>query len=124
MSAASLPFDLLRLGAIGGVNGYRRWISPRKGYACPHRLHHGQSSCSQHGLRLLRRLRGRRVFLWWPLMQRRFAACRASAVYLAEFNANKNEYRKDDGKRRWWHWSDFCCITAGCDLSDCTPCDG
>lgn len=34
--------------AIASLNVYRAHVSPRKGFSCPHRLLHGQQSCSDY----------------------------------------------------------------------------
>ena len=38
--------------AVSAIDLYRRHLSPRKGYACPHRLLHGGDSCSAAASRL------------------------------------------------------------------------
>ncbi|NJK50175.1 membrane protein insertion efficiency factor YidD [Candidatus Gracilibacteria bacterium] len=42
-----------RKSAIDSINLYQQYLSPRKGFACPHRLLHGEESCSQHVKNLL-----------------------------------------------------------------------
>ncbi len=39
---------LLRSWAIYLIGVYQRWVSPWKGFSCPHRLLHGGLSCSAH----------------------------------------------------------------------------
>ncbi len=62
-----------------GVDGYRRWGSPRTG-PCPHRLRHGGRSCSAFARAALDRHGGRRGL---ALLWRRFARCRRAAEALA-----------------------------------------
>lgn len=46
---------MLRQLALAAIGIYKRHVSPRKGYACAHRIHHGGASCSTLGLRAIRR---------------------------------------------------------------------
>lgn len=39
--------------AIKSINGYQRYISPVKGFSCPHRLLHGGDSCSDYVKKML-----------------------------------------------------------------------
>jgi putative component of membrane protein insertase Oxa1/YidC/SpoIIIJ protein YidD len=39
--------------AILSINSYKKYISPKKGFSCPHRLLYGGESCSHHVKRLL-----------------------------------------------------------------------
>ncbi|MFN6571321.1 hypothetical protein A6770_24705 [Nostoc minutum NIES-26] len=39
--------------AIKSINGYQRYISPAKGFSCPHRLLHGGDSCSEYVKKML-----------------------------------------------------------------------
>lgn len=63
--------------ALALIRAYQRWISPHKGFACAHRLHHGGASCSQAGFRLIRR-----HGLWngYPLLRERLRRCGAIAA--------------------------------------------
>lgn len=105
--------------ALAAIGGYQRHLSPRKGYACAHRLARGGTGCSgyakaaisEHGL--IRAI---------PLIRQRFAACRDAA----------EELREDRRKRDKGKWYDHCDCGAGCDLpsprgcgkADATPdCD-
>lgn len=57
---------------LAGIGVYRRYLSPRKGFACAHRVHLGGPSCSRVGERLIRRygvLAGSRV------LRERLARC-------------------------------------------------
>ncbi len=92
--------------ALAAIGGYQRHISPRKGFACAHRVANGGTGCSgyaktaiaDHGL--IRAI---------ALIRARFADCRDAA----------EELREDRRKRQKEKWYDHC--SAGC---DCTPgCD-
>lgn len=41
--------------ALALIRAYQRWISPRKGFHCAHRVHRGGAGCSAVGARLIRR---------------------------------------------------------------------
>jgi putative component of membrane protein insertase Oxa1/YidC/SpoIIIJ protein YidD len=47
----SLARDLL----LAAIRGYKRHVSPRKGFACAYRVHMGACSCSTLGLRAISR---------------------------------------------------------------------
>jgi putative component of membrane protein insertase Oxa1/YidC/SpoIIIJ protein YidD len=61
---AAMPFQAvdsaLRVASISCIDWYRREVSPRKGFACAHRVRHGGESCSQFARRALETGR------WWP----------------------------------------------------------
>lgn len=58
--------------ALALIRAYQRWISPRKGFACAHRVHRGGASCSQAGFRLIRR---HGLGAGWPLLRERLRRC-------------------------------------------------
>ncbi|MEG3438897.1 membrane protein insertion efficiency factor YidD [Pannus brasiliensis CCIBt3594] len=39
---------LTRQTAFRSIEGYQKYISPKKGFSCPHRLLHGGVSCSDY----------------------------------------------------------------------------
>ena len=47
----NLARDLL----LAAIRGYKRYVSPRKGFACAYRVHLGACSCSTLGLRAISR---------------------------------------------------------------------
>ncbi|MEM8872627.1 MAG: membrane protein insertion efficiency factor YidD [Planctomycetota bacterium] len=106
------------------IHAYRRWLSPRKGFACPHRLLHGGDSCSAYGLRVIRRAGVLRFRL---LMQRRFAACRAAAKVIGR---ETKQQRRDRRNAFRDNTIDACAMSAcdvpSCDLGplDCGVADG
>lgn len=88
------------------IRFYQAFISPRKGYGCPYRLHYGGSGCSGTGYRLVRRyglIRG------WFCLKRRFAYCR----YAAFENRPSQSPQSQRGD---------CDVTDFCDVADCA-CD-
>ena len=47
--------SLARSLLLAAIHGYRRHLSPRKGFACAYRVHEGCASCSALGLRAISR---------------------------------------------------------------------
>ncbi|MGG6294185.1 membrane protein insertion efficiency factor YidD [Leptolyngbya sp. AN02str] len=66
--------------AIASLNLYRTHISPRKGFSCPHRLLHGDESCSAYVHRILA---NQSLSAAIQLAPQRFQACKAAAQTLA-----------------------------------------
>lgn len=66
-------------GVMLAVRGYQRYVSPRKGYCCAHRVLHGGPSCSEY----FRQAVGRHgSFRAAVLMKQRFADCRSASRHL------------------------------------------
>jgi len=67
----------MRALALRLIRAYQRWLSPRKGFVCAHRVHRGGAGCSAVGFRLIRR-----HGLWhgWPLLRERLRRCAAVAA--------------------------------------------
>jgi uncharacterized protein len=59
--------------AVGAIQLYRQYLSPRKGFRCAHNAVYGGGSCSDFGLRVFRRYS---LLFGWHLLQLRFAACK------------------------------------------------
>jgi putative component of membrane protein insertase Oxa1/YidC/SpoIIIJ protein YidD len=52
MTASSIqPFA--NTVAINSISVYQKYISPHKGFSCPHRVLHGGDSCSDYAKRML-----------------------------------------------------------------------
>ena len=126
--------------AVLAIDAYRRFVSPRKGFSCPHRLLHGGRSCSAHGRLILKRAG---VFQFRVLMRRRFDRCRAARLQLvamAEFwpgRAGRQRHPKRTTFREECRdscWESSCergiralfqfvpdgCVPDACDC-DCSP---
>ncbi len=52
--------SLARSLLLAAIRGYKRHLSPRKGFACAYRVHEGCASCSTLGLRAISRYGARR----------------------------------------------------------------
>jgi putative component of membrane protein insertase Oxa1/YidC/SpoIIIJ protein YidD len=65
--------------AVAGIDLYRRYLSPLKGFKCAHHALHGQGSCSTYG----RDVYATRRFLEATrLLRARFAACKRASLRL------------------------------------------
>lgn len=64
--------DLMRDTVLGAIRLYQRRLSPHKDFACAYRVHTGRCSCSQIGLRAVRRFG---VVGGWHLLRRRTSLC-------------------------------------------------
>ncbi|MGP1384163.1 MAG: membrane protein insertion efficiency factor YidD [Thainema sp.] len=61
--------------AIASLDVYRAHVSPRKGFSCPHRLLHGDESCSDYVRRILTT---QSLTAAIQLAPQRFQACKAA----------------------------------------------
>ncbi|MCU0536530.1 MAG: membrane protein insertion efficiency factor YidD [Hydrococcus sp. Prado102] len=75
---------LTRQGAIDSIELYQQYLSPKKGYACPHRLLYGEESCSQHVKNLLL---NQPLELAIQMSVRRFRDCAAASRTLSRQTA-------------------------------------
>lgn len=67
----------LRLVAIALIGGYQRYLSPRKGYSCAHRIVYGGLSCSEY---VKNTLSNTNMFESALLAGQRFRACRRAYI--------------------------------------------
>jgi len=74
---------------VTAIDLYQRFISPHKGYCCAHRVYHGRSSCSAWGKRVLKK---HGIFMFYPLMRKRFNSCQMA------YEKIKEEESKNKGK--------------------------
>jgi len=72
---------VIRALAVAAIHGYRRFLSPRKGFRCAFGVHTGRGSCSGVGLRAFRRAGVLRGF---GLLRRQFDRCTMAAADLRE----------------------------------------
>jgi putative component of membrane protein insertase Oxa1/YidC/SpoIIIJ protein YidD len=73
--------------AVALIGGYKRYLSPRKGFACAHRVLHGGASCSQHVKQVIAAgglLAGLRA------LRPRLRACRVAAMILRERHSRRS----------------------------------
>jgi len=112
-------------GAIRMIEGYQRWISPRKGYACAHRILHGGTGCSGFAKAAIAEHGAIRAL---PLVRARFRACHAATLQLQAQDPLPPGQRR---RSRWWDCLHGCDISYCCgggrsspsDGCDCTPGD-
>jgi putative component of membrane protein insertase Oxa1/YidC/SpoIIIJ protein YidD len=114
--------------AVGLIRGYRRFVSPHKGFRCAHHALHGDGSCSAFGLAVFQAYSfGRAV----ALIRERFRDCRHAYGVLTSQDANDDSperagRRKSNGTtgslaRNW----DACACDAlsALDCGTALPCD-
>ena len=70
---------LARTLLLAAIRGYKRHLSPRKGFACAYRVHLGACSCSTLGLRAISRYGAWRGL---GVLQLRLQQCRLAAEEL------------------------------------------
>lgn len=108
------PVDrALALLAYSGVASYRRWLSPRKGFACAHGLLTNSPSCSEVAARALMTTTLSQAI---PVINEQFMCCRRTY----------NAYRSDlisVANNRLSQFGSFATVTAvgccpGCDKGD------
>jgi len=73
--------SLARTALLAAIRGYKRHVSPHKGYACAYRVHTGGGSCSTLGLRAISRFGAWRGL---GVLRLRLAECRLAADALRQ----------------------------------------
>ncbi|MEB3181441.1 MAG: membrane protein insertion efficiency factor YidD [Nostocaceae cyanobacterium] len=84
MTASSIA-PLANTVAISSISIYQRYISPHKGFSCPHRLLHGGDSCSEYTKRMLTT---QNLTTALQLSLQRFKNCTAASHTLKTAHAN------------------------------------
>jgi putative component of membrane protein insertase Oxa1/YidC/SpoIIIJ protein YidD len=97
----SLTDHSLRSIAIFLISGYQRYLSPRKGYSCAHRVAHGGDSCSEY---VKNALTDKSLFETTFLARQRFKECNVAYISL------KNQFAESKGSVGP---NDLCEIIAG-----------
>jgi putative component of membrane protein insertase Oxa1/YidC/SpoIIIJ protein YidD len=127
--------------AVAGIDLYRRYLSPLKGFRCAHHALHGTGSCSTFG----REVYATHGFIQATRQLRaRFTACKQASVrlqamrlqgvrlqapvWLGRENPPPAEDDKDGKKKQstWWDCGNpGDCINFGSSSADCgsLPCD-
>ncbi|MGA7934581.1 MAG: membrane protein insertion efficiency factor YidD [Kovacikia sp.] len=80
MSAITVD-SLATQAAIASINLYQAYLSPHKGFRCPHRLVHGDESCSTYVKQVLINQDLRTAL---QLAPQRFQACKVAAQTLQQ----------------------------------------
>jgi putative component of membrane protein insertase Oxa1/YidC/SpoIIIJ protein YidD len=121
-------FRRLWVGAIAAraliwaINQYQRYISPRKGFVCAHRVLHSGDSCSDA---VKRAAAEHGVSGAWGMSRRRFRECRAAAHALASRRleerfaeeAERKRKRLQETEGKLPHWLESCdCTTSACNM--------
>lgn len=98
--------------AVSMIHGYRRWISPYKGFRCAHHVVYGCGSCSDYGLEVFQS----DPFLEaWSKLKERLKACRtAKQIYQSQSQETEEERRRrlNQNQPQRSGWADGC---------DCEP---
>ncbi len=115
-STTRRPEDVLLSGiAATAITLYQHYLSPRKGFSCPHRLLHGGPSCSGHVKHLILE---EGLFEAVAPSRQRLAACREARYTLG---ASTVEAVDSSWFTGWWrrrrHRRHGCC-DIGCDVCD------
>jgi putative component of membrane protein insertase Oxa1/YidC/SpoIIIJ protein YidD len=106
--------------AVAGIDFYRRYLSPLKGFKCAHHFVHRNGSCSTFG----RDVYGKHRFLEATrLLRARFAECKQASLRLkrtAVWHSSHIVSETDEEKRarlrcKQGHWTD---------AADCVPLPG
>jgi putative component of membrane protein insertase Oxa1/YidC/SpoIIIJ protein YidD len=71
--------SLTRNTAIGAIDLYQHHLSAKKGFSCPHRLLHGEASCSEYVKHLLI---DQDLATTMQLSMQRFRACASASQTL------------------------------------------
>ena len=108
MNAASMLDAARRLPralALAAIRFYKRFVSPRKGYACAYRVHTGAASCSTLGYRAVARYG---VFRGLGVLGLRFEQCRLKHERYGQ--------RRPMARRAQAGFVDCACDASACDL--------
>jgi putative component of membrane protein insertase Oxa1/YidC/SpoIIIJ protein YidD len=105
----SLVDSLSRRASVAAINGYQKHISPRKGFACAHRVLYGDVSCSQYIKQAIAQ-EGFRV--GWLKSRDRFQACKQANQILHSRSTYLALDASEQKKRRRW-CNDSSCFDCG-----------
>ncbi len=101
--------------ALAAIRFYKRFVSPRKGYACAYRVHTGAASCSTLGYRAVARYG---VFRGLGVLGLRVEQCRLK-------HARHGQRRRPMVRRAQAGFVDGDCGGCeGCDVGGCDGCGG
>ena len=88
------------------ISMYQKYISPKKGFSCAHRIYFSGSSCSQHCAEVIREFG---VVSGLIKMNARFQECKTASVLLSQ-GTDKDKDKNDPGK--WCSYGE--CAAWGC----------
>jgi putative component of membrane protein insertase Oxa1/YidC/SpoIIIJ protein YidD len=108
ISAFNSIYSIVNGTAITAIGAYQKYISPKKGFSCAHRLLYGGESCSQYIKRMVVE-HGLKSSI--PIARLRFAECKVANVIL-------RAERKEKRRRGGWN----CDCEPDCE-PDCGDCD-
>ena len=99
---------------LAAIRGYKRHLSPRKGFACAYRVHEGCASCSSLGLRAISRYGAWRGL---GVLRLRLEQCRLVA------EEQRARLRTPSPAQAGFIDCDVPCDASCVDGSACSPCD-
>ncbi|MBV8618666.1 MAG: membrane protein insertion efficiency factor YidD [Curvibacter sp.] len=102
--------------ALQAIQGYRRHLSPHKGFACAYRVHTGRCSCSRFGQRAITRF-GLLQGLWF--LSGRLQACRKAYGRLLALRREEDESASEWLQRHRDQIDFGCCVGEA--VLDCIP---
>ena len=137
--STSLPRPgLASSSALGAISLYQKYLSPRKGFSCAHRIRHGGPGCSGYARE---RIHSDGLWRAIPQIRARFGACNEAALALRETcrcaqsqhdegneidrpqTAEHDEEKARRARRRAWRRErDACC--GDCSFPACYSLDG
>ncbi|HAX76077.1 MAG TPA: membrane protein insertion efficiency factor YidD [Cyanobacteria bacterium UBA11372] len=114
------PLDLLvRQVAIAAIKTYQRYISPHKGFACPHRVLYGSESCSGY---IKGAIAQQGLLQATSIARERFKACKTASLILRSQQSESEKQNRQRWDAHCLNNPSMCCDgCASCiPLSDCS----
>ena len=114
---------------LAAIRGYKRHVSPHKGFACAYRVHEGCASCSTLGLRAISRYGAWRGL---GVLRLRLEQCHLVAEEHREQRRNTALAQAGfvdcdlpcDGSCIDASTCDTCSLGEACEIASCANCDG
>ena len=121
-------FDLLvRQVAFAAINTDQRYISPHKGFACPHRVLYGGESCSGY---IKGAIAQKGLLEATSIAGERFEACKAASLILRSQQLESEKHNRRRWEAHCLNNPSMCCDGCGscislpdCSLPDCGSLD-
>ncbi|MDB9514906.1 membrane protein insertion efficiency factor YidD [Kamptonema animale CS-326] len=119
--------------AVASITGYQKYISPKKGFSCAHRVLYGGESCSQY---IKGAIAQRGLSQGLKAARHRFAACKnANKILKARYNSQSNhenpnsqdndraKSEKETSRRNSKYQNDCGDAASDCSSADCSGMD-
>lgn len=98
---------------------YQRYISPRKGFSCAHRVLHGGPGCSGYAKHAIQ---DHGLFAAVPLVRQRFRDCKTAYETIQERKAEEHKRKRKEKRRKKDDEDDTSCCDLpelGCEGAEC-----